>query len=341
MSAASSPDDAEDFISPNPNIYQQFGPQSLADARNAYVRGWIDAGTFERHLQQVEAAEGPEGDGEFELSEGTPLYDIVRRRVQQNQDLTIIVSDYHNRRGTGKSILTLKLMAAIQRLARRIDPVEGAEPGISKDQAAIRAEPIVDAYTEQPHRTALGLDEAEVGLSKYDAGSAVNRTVRELVSMGRIEEKYVILNLPASAELDRDLKALCDIWILVQRKGEALVHTLPYQPYQERELTKKVQRLSWSDIRGTHETRQVYRHLTELKRAHLRGEGQESFVPESEVDRIVQQKVSEADRQRRDEMLRAFYHGTDDVTRKDVYDAVDGVVDLSYERVREIINKDA
>lgn len=341
MAATTAPDDGNDFISPNPSIYRQFGPQSLADAQNAYVHGWIGPQTFEDHLQQVEAATGPEEDGEFELTPGTPLYDIVERRVRNNQDLTIIVSDYHNRRGTGKTILTLKLMAAIQRLARRIEPVEGAEPGISKAQTDIRAEPIIDAYTDQPLRTALGLDEAEVGLSKYDAGSQVNRTVRELVSMGRIEEKYVVLNLPASAELDRDLKALCDLWVLVQRKGQALVHTLPYQPYHSKELTKKIQTIEWSDIRGTHEIRHVYRSLTEKKRAHLRGEGQESFIPASEVDRIVDQKVAEAEREQRDELLRAFFHGSEDLTRKDVYDAVESTVDLSYERVREIINEES
>ena len=58
--------------------------------------------------------------------------------------------------------------------------------GITTEKVAINPDELAEAYTECPRGSALVLDEAEAGLSKYRAGSSVNMAMRELISMGRI-----------------------------------------------------------------------------------------------------------------------------------------------------------
>jgi len=134
------------------------------------------------------------------LGRGHPLSETYHSRVAQNQDFSVIVSDHHNRRGTGKTVLSLKLAAAMDR----------TEEGLTSEKVSLSPEELAAAYIDQPRGSALVLDEAEAGLSKYRAGSSANMAMRQLVSMGRIEEKYLVMNLPAAGELDRDLQALCD-----------------------------------------------------------------------------------------------------------------------------------
>ena len=260
--------------------------------------------------------------GGFQLTEGTPLCDLYDRRRRKNQDLIVLISDYHNRRGTGKSILSCKLAGAL----------DETDAGFTKEKASIDAQEIIDGYVNHPKRSALVLDEAEAGLSKYEAGSAVNKAVRKVVSMGRIEQKYLVLNLPSSAELDRDLKALCDVWILVLRRGLALVHFLKYNPYGEHPMAEKKQLLEWNDIPKSHPTREIYDHLTERKRAHLRGQdGADAFVPAKEMNEAVEKSRKEAERETRDALINKLARETD-LTNAEIGD----VVGLSPGRVSQL-----
>ncbi|SNZ18358.1 hypothetical protein SAMN06269185_3344 [Natronoarchaeum philippinense] len=272
---------------------------------------------------EQESGEDSTPDGEeFELSEGTPLYELVQRRKKKNQDLVVIVSDYHNRRGTGKSILSCKLADAFDETAE----------GLTTEKATLDAHEMVEAYVGQPKQSGLVLDEAEAGLSKYESGSSVNKAVREVVSMGRIEEKYLVLNLPASAELDRDLKALCDVWVLVLRRGLALVHFLKYNPYGEHPMAEKKQLIEWSDIPGSHRVREVYNHLTDRKRAHLRGDDSDGgFVRKKEMEEAVEKSEKEAERETRDALIKKMARETD-LTNADIGD----IVGLSAGRVSQL-----
>jgi hypothetical protein len=160
--------------------------------------------------------------------------------------------------------------------------------------------------------------------------------MRELVSMGRIREKYLVLNLPASSELDRDLKALCDFWFMVQSKGRALGHHLKWNPYSEEPRTPKTETWEWSDIEEDTELRDVYDYLTDEKLAHLRGERDESSqrIPAQEVNQLVEEAKEEATAEARNDLLRTFYADLD-VTQGDLAEAVG----LSRSRVADIVSE--
>jgi hypothetical protein len=259
------------------------------------------------------------------LPDGYPFTKLYRKRVANNQDLAVIVSDHQNRRGTGKTILSLKLAALMDR----------TEDGMTTERVAIDPDELTEAYLEQPKGAALVLDEAEAGLSKYEAASAINRAMRELVSMGRIREKYLVLNLPASSELDRDLKALCDFWFMVQNKGRALGHHLNWNPYKEEPRTPKTEPWDWSDIPEDSDLRNVYDYLTEEKMAHLRGErdGSSQRIPAAEAGEMVEKAKEEASTTTRNELLNDLYDDLD-VTQEELGKAVG----LSRSRVADILS---
>jgi hypothetical protein len=260
------------------------------------------------------------------LPESYEFTKLYRKRVANNQDLTIIISDHQNRRGTGKTVLSLKLASLLDR----------TEEGITTEKVAINPEQLVDAYTEQPKGSALVLDEAEAGLSKYRAGSGVNMAMRELVSMGRIEEKYLILNLPASSELDRDLKALCDFWYMVQQKGVALGHHLNWNPYSEEPRTPRTNRWEWTDIPEGTGLREVYNHLTQKKREHLRGESEASSqrLSQSEVQDRVEKAKSTAETEVRNDLLTQVYQNSG-LTQEELASSVG----LSRSRLADIVSE--
>lgn len=109
-----------------------------------------------------------------------------QKRVRQNRDLVVVVSDRENNRGTGKTTASIQLG----------DRMDRTDEGLIAEKCQIDPHALREAYIEQPKGSALILDEAEVGVSKYDAATKVSQALKELISMGRIKEKYVIVNLP-------------------------------------------------------------------------------------------------------------------------------------------------
>lgn len=261
-----------------------------------------------------------------DLPDGYPFTRLYQKRIANSQDLAVIVSDHQNRRGTGKTVLSLKLAQLMDR----------TDDGITTEKVAIHPGELTEAYLEQPKGSALVLDEAEAGLSKYEAASAVNRAMRELVSMGRIREKYLVLNLPASSELDRDLKALCDFWFMVKQKGRALGHFLHWNPYSEEPRTPRTEVWEWTDMDHDSDLRDVYDYLTDEKLAHLHGDSDESAqrIPANEVTEMVENAKQEASTDTRNELLREFYDNLD-ATQEELANAVG----LSRSRVADILSQ--
>jgi hypothetical protein len=250
---------------------------------------------------------------------------LYRKRVAQKQDLVTLISDSQNRRGTGKTLLSILLASYLDR----------TEEGITPEKVAIDPDQLTEAYMSQPRGSALILDEAEAGLSKYRAGSAVNMAMRELVSMGRVEQKYLVLNLPSSAELDRDLKALCSAWILVQEKGLAQCHALNWNPYTEEPRTPKIGTIGWNDIPENHELNEVYDSLTSEKMAHLRGEGNQSSqrLSAQEAQDMIEEAKSEQATSTRNGLITKVYHDTQ-LTQQELANAIG----LSRSRLADIVS---
>jgi hypothetical protein len=240
----------------------------------------------------------------------SPFWQEYKRRVRQNQDLLILVSDYQNDRGTGKTVLSIDL-------AERLDR---SDEGLTPEKASISPEELINGYTGHPQGSALVLDEAEAGVGAREAMTRINRTLNEIVSMGRVEEKYAILNMPASNHIDKNIIDLAHYWILVQRKGLARVYRLKNNPFEQQKYPTPVQQLSWSDLPNGHD---VYQSLTTEKRQRLNNGGgsDERFIPQHEHRAIIEKEREAAEKQVRDDMIwRMIQHPEIDVSQRVIGD---------------------
>lgn len=239
----------------------------------------------------------PEKSWSNPFSDGTPLHNHFDKIVRQNRDLIILLDDYRGSRGTGKTIASLQLAQGMDQ----------TEEGVTYEKCSLQPEEIRNAYAEQPKRSGLVLDEGEVGASNRDAMSKTNKALREIMSMGRVEEKYVVINTPAIDFIDKDIQKLADVWISLTRKGAGLVHFLEREPYSGQLLRPKKQRIEFKDIPGDHELRSVYQQLTRNKRARIRGDEGTDYIERSEHQSELEQARKEARRETRDEIIQGIW----------------------------------
>lgn len=252
---------------------------------------------------------------------GESLGKLYEKRVENNQDLIILVDDQHNRRGTGKTVLSILLAEVMDR----------TDDGLTPAKAHINPEGLIKAYRDEPVGSGLVLDEAEVGMDKYRASSASNVALRRLVSMGRVREKYVVINVPNSGQVDRDLKSLADVWVMVQSKGSALVHFVGYHPYRDKPLNKKRHRIHWRSLKDER-LQSVYEKLADEKDEYLDGQASNSMlIDRKEHEKELKQLKEEKEKVQRDVKIRTLYENTE-MSQQDVADRV-GVSQKTVSRV--------
>lgn len=248
---------------------------------------------------------------------------LYRERVEQNRDLVVLITDSSNDRGTGKTTEALRLAWGMDR----------TEEKLTRDKATIDPHPLLQAYTQQPRRSGLALDESEVGLDKYRSGSAVNRAIRELVATGRVMEKYLVLNAPADHLVDKDLKTLVDVWILVERRGFAKVYRMDWNPHAHEERTPSLGSLEWDPIKPGTQLHDVYEYLDRKKKERLNGGDGEEFIKRAEAKQMVEKARKEASRETRDEHI----GGMEEVGLS--HAKIGDVVGVSRSRVSQILGE--
>lgn len=263
--------------------------------------------------------------------EGHPLHNLYERRISNSQDLVIIIDDYHSRRGTGKTVASLQLAEGMDQ-----------NGGLDWENVSLRPEQIRNAYSSLPERSGLVLDEGELGASNREAMTLTNRALREIMSIGRVEEKYTVVNTPDIGFIDKDIRKLADVWITMLAKGVGLIHFLKRQPYANQGngklLTEKQGVIEFKDIQKDTRLRDVYNRLTREKRKHIDGEEGDGFIPKSEHEKELQQAREEARRETRDEILNDIYNhpehkNSSDVTQRSLGEAIG----LSQQQVGRIV----
>jgi len=270
--------------------------------------------------------------------DGHPFHDLYERRVRNEQDLVILVDDWHARRGTGKTVASLQLAEAMDQ-----------NGGMTDENVAINPRELREAYTSLPTRSALVLDEGEVGASNRDAMTKTNKALREIMSMGRVEQKYVIINTPDIGFLDKDIRQLSDVWMTMLTKGYGLIHYLERQPYANKLLTPTKATIQFRDIKKGTQLRSVYNYLTAEKKKHLGGEEGENLMTEKEHESKLEQALKKARKQQRDEVIRKLYSGLSDLDDDDYtrmkraggavpQTMIADALDLSQQHIGNIVN---
>lgn len=230
------------------------------------------------------------------FKEGTYMHALFRAILKQNRGLIIILDDLRGRRGTGKTTASLKLADAMDQ-----------NDGVARDHTSLDVEEVRNAYSELPLRSGMVLDEAEIGASNRDAMTQTNKALREIMSMGRVRQKYIVVNAPIKGFIDKDVQRLADVWISMTRKGRALVHQFKWEPYSSSLHTPKRQWLNFSDIETGTPLRDAYNYLTREKNKRLDGEETTSFVRESEMNKRINRAKKDAAKNEREELIYNLY----------------------------------
>jgi hypothetical protein len=250
----------------------------------------------------------PEQSWTNNFPEGHPMHDLYERRVSNGQDLVIIIDDYHSRRGTGKTIASLQLGEAMDQ-----------NGGLTKANATLEPGELRNMYSTLPKKSALVLDEGELKASNREAMTVLNRALREIMSIGRVAEKYVLINTPDKGFIDKDIQKLADVWITMLGKGKGLIHHLKRNPYASGDtlLNEKQGLITFQDVQKGTRLRDVYNHLTSQKQQHIDGEGGKAMVPESKVKERVKNAREEARQEIRDEIIQDIYRRLGDLDDDD------------------------
>ena len=255
-----------------------------------------------------------------------PLHDLFEYRVRNKQDLVLLIDDWHARRGTGKTIASLQLAQGMNQ-----------NGWLTWEHVTMEPEEIRNAYSSLPERSALVFDEGERAASKYEANTNTNKALREIVSMGRVEEKYVIINCPDVYQIDKDLRKMADVWITMMAKGIGLVHYMERNPYSKSGtiLTPKKGVIQFRDVKKRTPLRKLYNKLTREKKKHIRGEGESGYISKREHNEKMERIERKTKKKVRDDIITAMYQHPE---HEDViYRTIGECVDMEPQSVGEII----
>jgi len=230
------------------------------------------------------------------FAEATPLYYRFEKIIRENRDIIMIVDDDNAERGTGKTISSLQLAAGMDQ----------TEEGLTPAKCTMDPEELRNAYVQMPKRSGLVLDEGEVGASNRDAMSKVNKALREITSMGRVQEKYLVINAPLKQFIDKDLQKLADVWISMTRRGRGLVHFFDWEKYSETLLTPQKQWLNFEDVPTDHQVRKCYQALTRTKYQKMEGVDGAGFIAVDEHEEAVEKARKAAKKEKRNEIIRGL-----------------------------------
>jgi len=281
----------------------------------------LEAAATERGI--LEDDEKPTYRLENDESDESWLFGEYADRVSNGQDLVTVVSA-KGERGVGKTVLALKL-------AQRFDRTDS---GVTRENVTVHPEELRDMYVDLPKGSALILDEAEAGLSNRKAMTNSNQAIRDLMNMGRVEEKYLFVIAPAADHLDKSVEQLSAAWILCDDLGEAWVHEYDYNPYQGEVRTPKRERLKWWDLQDP-DLEAGHDAITEMKRAKLRGEDDSpDRIDSAQLEARVKEARQTAEQDTRNDLLRELYESTS-LSQQQLANAVD----LSRSRVADIVSE--
>jgi len=271
--------------------WDEFGP-APREIDPLAVRGELRTGTYPK----VPGAGFPPGWSVDEWKvdfKDTTFWQKFEEHREKGMELTVLLSDYHAMRGTGKSTLSVKL-------AREFDQTD---EGLTPEKVTNSGEEFIDAYVEHAKGSGLVFDEAEGDANSRDAMTNVNKDLNEKVSIGRVGEKYSIWNMPDINQIDKEVRKLAHYWVLVQRRGRARVYELSNDPFEGQVYTKPISIIEWGALP---EDDAVFQRLDEHKWDKLEGDGKE-YIPREDHEKAVQQAREEARRERRDEFIRVAY----------------------------------
>lgn len=197
------------------------------------------------------------------------LHKLYEQRKRDGRTLLVIIIARDAHTGTGKTTLAAQL-------ANSWDT-----NGWTADRATLDPGTYASKYTDDatPKRSVLLLDEAEQAADNRRSMSDQNVKLSHLWATMRYREIYSIVTLPSASMLDKRLKELADVKIVVHNRGTAVAYKTKIDDHDGTYRPKRLCRLSWEPMDDDPE----YQRLTE-KKAERMGNYAETFSYDDDTD---------------------------------------------------------
>lgn len=250
----------------------------------------------------------------------------AKQRLENNNDIKVIVVGSNSETGVGKSTLAIQL-------CRRLDPEWEARSG-----SFMNVGKYINAYLDTPPGSALLLDEIEAAADSRRAMSEDNVKLSQAWAQLRSRNVATVATLPTVSMLDNRLLELADYWVLVKKRGVA-------QPFRIRvnDFNGKIQRLGLGPEQDEHimfpdlpDDDPDKEFLDNLNDEAARRDSMKSISIE-EHEKRKEKAVEKAKRKHRDEWVTTLVEETDMTLRE-----IAGLepIDVSHRRVGQIAQAD-
>lgn len=221
----------------------------------------------------------------YQMDVEEPLTQLAMKRMRMGRDLKIIVTAQDSETGTGKT-------TCASWYALGWNWMFAGNNWTAEKHATLNPMQYFDLQRNAPPGTVLVVDDAEE-LDARRSMQHMNVEFSHRWMLMRVRQIITIITLPSPAALDRRLEELADVWINVERRGQALCHDIRVQSYGSRKvMTKKVHRLEWPNIGGHDEVQ----NLAALKEDKIDGklksddsEDEDEDLPKHIQIRLAQQ----------------------------------------------------
>lgn len=248
------------------------------------------------------------------------LQKLYERRRRNGRTLLGIIIARDAATGTGKTTLACQL-------AKDWDT-----HGWTADRATLDPGTYADKYTDEntPKKSVLILDEGEQAADNRRSMSSQNVKLSHLWATMRFREIYSIVTLPSASMLDKRLKELADVKIVVHNRGTAVAYKTKIDDHSGEYRAKRLCRLRWDDLDDDPE----YQRLTQKKADRMENYADSFSYGDDDADDDTPDPKN-VRRDYRNDVLQDAYERTD-LTQQQLAN----VFDLSRSAVSKIISAD-
>ena len=255
------------------------------------------------------------------------LGQLAHRKLQNDNDIKIIIQGANSQTGIGKTTLAIQLCRFIDR-----------NGWSAQEKAFLDTREYVEAHLNYPKGSCLLLDEIEAGADSRRAMSDENVELSQAWATLRARNIATVTTLPSISMLDKRMLELADIWILVKERGLAQPYEInvnDFAPHKapQRKPFPGQEMIQFADLPDDDPDKA---HLDKIKDEMLEGETQ-GYIKEEEAQKKIEEAREEARETVRDPLIRDVYHASE-LSYQDIADLP--AIDLSRQRVGQIIRKD-
>lgn len=223
----------------------------------------------------------------------------AKERLQNDNDIKIIIQAKNSQTGIGKTTLAIEL-------CRFID-----ENGWNaENKAFIDVQKYLNSFLDIEPQSALLLDEIGAGADNRRATSKENVELSQGWQMLRARNIATIATLPSTNMLDPRMLELADFWVLVKNRGLAQPYEIRVNDFNGRVSRKPLpgdEHIQFADLPNGDTDKEF---LDSIKDEKIRTGSMET-ISKAEHYQQVKEKQKQAKKERRDEIIASVYNNTE------------------------------